>query len=75
MNNTFLQKNACRKFFPDIVHKSLTTSHLSRRGYNSEIINDAFNKLSDINKQKDLYDIKPDSKNKGKGVTNIAPCE
>ena len=49
----------------------LYSSHLSRRGYNSEIINIAFNKLSDITKRKDLYRVKPDAKNKGKGVTPL----
>ena len=47
------------------------SSHLSRRDYNCEIINYAFNKFSDITKRKDLYSVKPDAKNKGKGVTPL----
>ena len=54
-----------------ILESVLYSSHLSRRGYNSEIINDAFNKFSDITKRKDLYFVKPDAKNKGKGVTPL----
>ena len=49
----------------------LYSSHLSRRGYNCKIINDAFNKFSDITNRKDLYSVKPDAKNKGKGVTPL----
>ena len=33
--------------------------------------NDAFNKYSDITERKDLYSVKPDAKNKGKGVTPL----
>ena len=49
----------------------LYSSHLLKRGYNSEIINDAFNKFSDITKRKDLYSVKPHNENKGKGVTPL----
>ena len=37
----------------------------------SKIINDPFNKFSDITNRKDLYSVKPDAKNKGKGVTPL----
>ena len=39
----------------------LYSSHLLRRGYNSEMFNDAFNKYSDITKRKDSYGVKPDA--------------
>ena len=41
----------------------LYSSHLSR--------GDAFNKFSDMTNRKDLYSVKPDAKNSGKGVTPL----
>ena len=59
------QNNSTDTFFDE--QRGVCTTHLLRRGYNSEIIDNAFTKFSDIRTRPDLYSKKPSDGNDSKG--------